>query len=82
MKADMNFEKIEKEMKDAMAKVDFDKLKMEMDFDKIQKEMKESMDKVDWEKMKKEFDEVKNINMDKLSVDMKKIRGGNEEART
>jgi hypothetical protein len=73
MKADMNFEKFEKEMKDAMAKMELDKVKMEFDFDKMQKEIKESMEKVDWHKMKKEMEEVKNINTEKLGIEMKKL---------
>jgi hypothetical protein len=83
----VEMEKIHKELAETMKQFDKDKLKMdldkvkiemdkamkEVDFDKIRKEVEGSMAKIDWEKMKKELEEVKEMNLEKLQVDMKQV---------
>lgn len=79
----LDMEKIQKEIAEAMKKIDIDAAKMklevekamkEVDFDKIKREVEESMAKIDWDKIKKELDQVKNIDMEKLEIDMKKAK--------
>ena len=74
-------EKIQKEVQESLAKVDFDKIKIEMnkamkemDAAKIQREVQESLAKVDWDKIKVEIDKVKNIDMKKMQLEMEKVQ--------
>ncbi len=61
----LDFSKMEKEIKEAMSKVDMKK---------ISEEIKASMDKVDWNKIKSEVDEaMRNAEKQMKEVDFKKI---------
>ena len=83
----MELEKVHKELAEAMKQFDKDKLKMELDkvkievdkalkevdMDKIRKEVEGSIAKIDWDKMKKELEQVKEMNFEKLKVEMKEL---------
>lgn len=78
MKA-VDLEKIKLDAEMAIKEVDFEKIRLdidkavkEVDFEKIKREIEQSVAKVDWEEIRKELEEAKNIDMGKLSADMKK----------
>ena len=65
---EVDMAKIQKEVQESLAKVDFNKIKeeiadamKELDMAKIQKEVQESLAKVDWDKMKAEMQQVKEM---------------------
>ena len=78
--ADMkvNMEKVQKELAEAMKKLDASKIKLDMekamqevDMDKIRKEVEESMAKVDFTKIKEEVaNAMKEIDMDKIKKEV------------
>lgn len=77
---EIDMEKIKKEVDESVAKIDMKKIKAEVDnamkeIDavKIQHEVEASIAKIDWEKMKNQLDEVKNMNLDKINVQMKEV---------
>ena len=73
--------KLQKEIQESVSKIDFEKIEKEManamkEFDaaKLQKELNESMSKIEWDKMKIEFDKIKDIDMKKMQLDMEKMQ--------
>jgi hypothetical protein len=61
---DIDVTAITKEVNAAIAKIDCEK---------INTEVNEAIAKVDWDKLKKEIAEVKEMNLDKIHVDMEKV---------
>jgi hypothetical protein len=77
---DFDGAKIQQEIAESLAKVDFEKIQKEVaeamksvDIAKIQKEVAESLAKVNWNELKEEMAKIKDIDMKKLEVDMKKL---------
>jgi hypothetical protein len=62
---DVDMSKIKLDMEKAMKDIDWNKIKIDID---------ESMAKVDWDKIKLDIDKVKEINFDKLKIEMDDLK--------
>jgi hypothetical protein len=78
---EVDFSKIKIDLDKAMKDVDMSKVKLDMekamkdiDWNKIKIDIDQSMAKVDWEKIKLDIDKVKEINFDKLKIEMDDLK--------
>lgn len=73
--------KIQAEVAQAMKEVDMTKIQAEIaeamksvDGDKLKKEIETAMASIDWNEIKAQVEKVKEINLDKLDIDMKNVQ--------
>jgi len=78
---EVDWEKMKKEMEASIASIDFDKIKNQLheaiqqaDMAKIQQDVQASLQKIDWEKMKKDLEKAKEIDLSKITEELKKMK--------
>jgi hypothetical protein len=80
---DIDWEKMQREMKDAMKDLNIDLKKVneelkksmqEIDVEKMKGDLNEAVSKIDWEKIKTEIAKVKDIKMDSVKVELDNVK--------
>jgi hypothetical protein len=77
----MDWQKMEKELRNVAKEMDAQKIKMELDkamqqvdMAKMKAEMNDAVSKVDFEKIKKEMERVKEVDLKKIEVELKNLQ--------